>query len=86
MRTTELCFPGFDAAGERGSIRWALFQHPAVIDVRLTARSDTLQIEHRGAPEIPVWAATLLDAGFPAPRVVVPAASTSAGARQRTSA
>ena len=70
MTLTELCFPGFDAAGERGSIRWALFQHPAVTDVRLTARTDTLQIEHRGPADVRAWSATLVDAGLPAPLVV----------------
>jgi hypothetical protein len=70
MTITELCFPAFDAAGERGSIRWALFQHPAVTEVRLTARTDTLQIEHRGPAEVQAWTATLVDAGLPVPHVV----------------
>jgi hypothetical protein len=70
MTLTELCFPGIDAAGERGSIRWALFQHPAVTDVQLTARTDTLRIEHRGPADVQAWSATLVDAGFPAPHVV----------------
>lgn len=80
MTLTELCFPGVDAAGARGSIRWALFQHPAVTDVQLTARTDTLQVEHRGPADVRAWSATLVDAGLPAAHVVgesAPAASAA---------
>jgi hypothetical protein len=70
VNITKLRFPGFDAAGERGSIRWALFQHHDVVDVQLTARADTLQICHHGPADVEGWAATVLDAGLPAPRVV----------------
>ena len=70
MNITEVRFPGFDAAGERGLIRWALFQHHAVVDVQLTAQTDTLQIHHHGPADVEGWTATIVDAGLPAPRVV----------------
>jgi hypothetical protein len=76
MTITELCFPGFDAAGKRASIRWALFQHAAVTEVQLTARTDTLQIEHRGPADVQAWSATLVDAGLPAPHVAGETAPT----------
>jgi hypothetical protein len=80
VNITELRFPGYDAAGERGSIRWALFQHPAVVDVQLTARADTLRVEHRETADVAGWTATLLDAGLPAPQLVAGPASPPAGA------
>ena len=81
MNFTEVRFPGFDAAGERGSIRWALFQHHAVVYVQLTARADTLQIRHRGPADVEGWTATITDAGLPAPQVVArPAALHGASA------
>jgi hypothetical protein len=86
MTITELCFPGFNAAGERGAIRWALFQHPAVTDVQLTARTDTLRIEHRGPADVQGWSATLVDAGLPAPHVVGEAAPVRPGALHVTPA
>lgn len=70
MNITEVRFPGFDAAGERGSIRWALFQYRAVIDVQLTPQADTLQIKHHGPADIEGWTATIIDAGLPAPQFV----------------
>lgn len=85
MNITEVRFPGFDAAGERGSIRWALFQHRAVVDVQLTAQADTLQIRHHGPADVEGWAATIADAGLPAPQVVARRAP-SAGALHRASA
>jgi hypothetical protein len=69
VNITELCFPGFDAAGERGAIRWALFQHRAVVDVTPTGRADTLQIRHHGPADVEGWTATIVDAGLPAPRL-----------------
>jgi len=86
MTITELCFPGVDAAGERGSIRWALFQHPAVTDVQLTARTDTLRIEHRGPADVQAWTATLAEAGFPAPHVLGETAPARPGALRATPA
>jgi hypothetical protein len=69
VNITELRFPGFDAAGARGAIRWALFQHRAVVDVQLTGQADTLQIRHHGPADVESWTATLVDAGLPAPRL-----------------
>jgi hypothetical protein len=86
MTLTELCFPGFDAVGNRGSIRWALFQHPVVTDVQLTARTDTVQIEHRGPADVQAWSATLVDAGLPAPRVAGETAPVPADALHVTPA
>jgi hypothetical protein len=78
MTITELCFPGFDAAGERGSIRWALFQHAAVTAVHPAARTDTLRIEHRGPADVEAWSATLVDAGLPVAHVVGETAAADA--------
>ena len=77
MNITEVRFPGFDAAGERGSIRWALFQHHAVVDVQLTALADTLQIRHHGPADVEGWTASIVDAGLPAPQVVTRPASSA---------
>ena len=70
MNITEVRFPGFDAAGERGPIRWALFQHHDVVDVQLTEHSDTLRIRHHGPADIEGWTATIAAAGLPMPQVV----------------
>jgi hypothetical protein len=79
VNITEVRFSGFDAAGERGAIRWALFQHRAIIDVALTEHADTLQIRHYGPADIERWTATIVDAGLPAPRLAErPAASAGA--------
>ena len=79
MNITEVRFPGFDAAGARGAIRWALFQHRAIVDVQLTAHADTLQIRHYGPADMESWTATIVDAGLPAPRLAEhPAASAGA--------
>jgi hypothetical protein len=79
VNITELRFPGFDAAGERGSIRWALFEHRAVVDVQLTAQADTLRVQHHGPADIEGWTASVVDAGLPAPQVVAhPAPSPGA--------
>ena len=86
MSITEVRFAGFDAAGERGPIRWALFQHHEVTDVQLTAQPDTLRIEHRGRADVEAWASTLVRAGLPAPRVVNERASSSADALHGASA
>ena len=86
MTITELCFPGVDAAGERGSIRWALFQHAAVTEVQLTARTDTLRVEHRGPADVQAWTATLVGAGLPVPHVVGETAPTRPGALHVTPA
>ena len=86
MNITELRFPGVDAAGERGVIRWALFQHRAVVDVQRTARVDTLRIRHHGAADVPGWTATVVDAGLPAPQVVSDPAPSSADALHGASA
>jgi hypothetical protein len=77
VNITEVRFPGFDAAGERGSIRWALFQHHAVVDVQLTAQADTLQIRHHGRADVEGWTATIVDAGLPAPQFVARSASSA---------
>lgn len=67
MNASELCFPGHDAARMRGPMRWELFQHRHVRDVRLTSDADTLRIIHQGPARPADWATTLTDAGFPAP-------------------
>lgn len=59
---------GFDAAGQRGVIRWQLFLHHEIRDVLLTPRADTLQLLYRGDGDPDAWAATLREAGFPDPR------------------
>jgi hypothetical protein len=66
VNTCEMRFPGFDAARERGPIRWELFLHRDVRDVLLTARPDTLEVLYRGAADPAAWSATLREAGFPA--------------------
>lgn len=86
MSITELRFPGFDAAGERGSIRWALFEHHAVVDVQLTAQADTLRIVHHGMADVEGWTSTMVDAGLPAPQVVADRTSPSADAVHGASA
>ena len=70
MNITEVRFPGFDAAGERGWIRWALFEDHAVVDVQLTAQPDTLRIRHHGTADLQGWTSALVGAGLPAPQVV----------------
>jgi hypothetical protein len=84
MTSTEVCFAEFDAARKRGPIRWALFEHRAVIDVQLTARPDTLQVKHHGSADLEGWNATLVAAGLPAAHLV--GASTPAAALHGASA
>lgn len=68
MNNCELRVPGFDAASERGPIRWELFLHRDVREVLLTVpRSDTLQVVHRGPAAPDAWSVTLREAGFPEP-------------------
>lgn len=67
MNTCEMRFPGFDAASERGPIRWSLFLHHEVRDVLLTPRADTLAVVYRGPARPEAWAATLREDGFPEP-------------------
>lgn len=69
MNTCELCFPAFDAAAQRGVIRWELFLHHQIRDVLLTPRPDTLQVLYRGEADLDAWAATLRAAGFPSPQL-----------------
>lgn len=69
MNSCELRFRGFDAASERGLIRWNLFLHHDVRDVLLTARADALRVLHDGPADLEGWSTTLLAAGFPAPDV-----------------
>ena len=85
MNITELRFPGFDAAGERGLIRWALFQYRAVVDVQPTAHADTLLVRHHGAADVDGWTSAVVDAGLPAPQVVTDP-TPSAGALHGASA
>jgi hypothetical protein len=80
MNITVVRFPGFDAAGERGLIRWTLFQYAAVVDVQLTAEADTLQIQHRGTADVEGWTSSLVDAGLPAPQIVTRPTASSAAA------
>jgi hypothetical protein len=67
MHTCEMRFPGFDARGNRGLIRWELFLHPDIRDVLPTPREDTLCVVFRGEPDLGRWADTLTTAGFPHP-------------------
>ena len=67
MRRCEMRFPGYDARGNRGAIRWELFLHPDVRDVLLTPSEDTLCVVSRGEPDPTRWAETLTAAGFPQP-------------------
>jgi hypothetical protein len=79
MITSELRFPaGYDAAHERGEIRWQLFLHRDVRDVLLTERPDTLQVLHEGAPDLPGWTASLAEEGYPAPELLPEPVATAA--------
>jgi hypothetical protein len=86
MNITELRFDGFDARGERGPIRWALFEHHDVVDVQLAAQADTLRVVHRGPADLEGWTSTLVRADLPAPRVVAQHAPASADALHGASA
>jgi hypothetical protein len=78
MNTSELRFPdGFDAADERGSIRWQLFLHRDVRDVETTVRPDTLRVLHHGAPDLAGWTASLAEEGYPAPVLLGEAVAAS---------
>ena len=67
MSSCEMHFPEYNARMNRGLIRWELFLHPEVRDVLLTSREDTLRVVFRGPTNADAWAATLNEAGFPAP-------------------
>ncbi|HEY4279232.1 MAG TPA: hypothetical protein VGM91_13500 [Conexibacter sp.] len=69
MHSCDLRFPAYDAAARQSQIRWALLVHHDVRDVMLTPHSDTLRLIYSGPPEAGAWSATLVDAGYPAPRV-----------------
>jgi hypothetical protein len=69
MNSSDLHFPSYDAAAQQPAIRWALFTHRDVRDVLPTMHRDTLRVIHRGPGDDTAWRATLVGAGFPAPRV-----------------
>jgi len=69
VHSCDLHFPSYDAAARQTQIRWALMVHPDIRDVLLTPHADTLRLISAGPPEAGAWAATLVDAGYPAPQV-----------------
>lgn len=69
MSIHEMRFPDFDARSNRGKIRWELFVHRDVRDVLLTPCDDTLLVVFRGQPDVESWTHTLIEAGFPRPRL-----------------
>lgn len=84
MHSSDLCFPSYDAAVRHAQIRWTLLVHREVRDVLQTPHADTLRILHDGDAAPARWAQTLLDAGFPAPRVE-PAGASWSQRRERAS-
>ena len=68
MKTCNMRVQGYDARAQRGWIRWELFLHDEVRDVLPTPRDDILCVVYRGEPDPAGWTATLIAAGFPAPR------------------
>jgi hypothetical protein len=69
VNSSDLHFPSYDAAAQQPAIRWALFTHRDVRDVLPTLHRDTLRVIHRGPGDDAAWRTTLVDAGFPAPRI-----------------
>jgi hypothetical protein len=69
VNTCELRFRGYDAASQRGAIRWELFLDRQVRDVLLTPSADTLRVLHDGSADPEHWCASLRAAGFPTPHV-----------------
>jgi hypothetical protein len=69
VSTCELRFRGYDAASQRGAIRWELFLDRQVRDVLLTPSADTLRVLHNGSADPEHWCALLWAAGFPTPHV-----------------
>lgn len=51
MSTCELRFRGYDAASQRGAIRWKLFLDRHVRDVLLTPSADKLRALHNGSAD-----------------------------------
>ena len=69
MHACDLCFPSYDASAHHAQIRWALLVHRDVRELLQTPHADTLRLLHRGEADPEAWARTLVEAGFPAPRV-----------------
>ncbi|MBB4661208.1 hypothetical protein [Conexibacter arvalis] len=75
MHASDLCFPSYNAAARHTQIRWTLLVHGEIREVLQTPQADTLRVLHRGDAAPEAWARTLVEAGFPAPRVEPPGAA-----------